>query len=236
MRMIVIGMAALALAACEPTVPDSGAGVGFGDYRDYQRAQIERDRALAGGGTSPTTTTIQPPSGVQTAALDSDDPADIAARAQAAISNSGEQPVDASPDNAPPPVLNNPGISDEQDFGAVSDRESIASDRERIERNRELYTVVEPTALPSRTSTGPNIVDYALNTTNPRGSKVYSRSSIGAQSRYDRNCSKYASPDQAQSAFLSNGGPEKDRLGLDPDGDGFACTWDPAPFRAVRSN
>jgi hypothetical protein len=33
---------------------------------------------------------------------------------------------------------------------------------------------------------------------------------------------------------LSNGGPERDRLGLDPDGDGFACYWDPTPFRLAR--
>ena len=25
-------------------------------------------------------------------------------------------------------------------------------------------------------------------------------------------------------------------MGLDPDGDGFACAWDPAPFRAVRGS
>ncbi|CAN0586593.1 unnamed protein product, partial [Ectocarpus sp. 12 AP-2014] len=37
--------------------------------------------------------------------------------------------------------------------------------------------------------------------------------------------------DQAQIAFLEAGGPEKDRNGMDPDGDGFACNWDPTPFR-----
>jgi hypothetical protein len=29
---------------------------------------------------------------------------------------------------------------------------------------------------------------------------------------------------------LARGGPDKDPRGLDPDGDGFACGWDPAPF------
>ena len=29
---------------------------------------------------------------------------------------------------------------------------------------------------------------------------------------------------------------ERDRMGLDPDGDGFACAWDPAPFRLARQN
>ena len=37
----------------------------------------------------------------------------------------------------------------------------------------------------------------------------------------------------AQEAFLKAGGPERDRYGLDPDGDGFACRWDPTPFRAA---
>ena len=32
-------------------------------------------------------------------------------------------------------------------------------------------------------------------------------------------------------AFLEAGGPKRDRKGLDPDGDGFACAWDPRPFR-----
>ena len=40
-----------------------------------------------------------------------------------------------------------------------------------------------------------------------------------------------SSPDQAQIDFLSKGGPERDRLSLDPDGDGYACGWDPRPFR-----
>jgi hypothetical protein len=40
----------------------------------------------------------------------------------------------------------------------------------------------------------------------------------------------------AQIAFLERGGPKRDTLGLDPDGDGFACYWDPAPFRKAVNN
>jgi len=65
---------------------------------------------------------------------------------------------------------------------------------------------------------------------------LYSRSTILAQSRFNKNCAKYASSDQAQLAFLKAGGPQRDGLGLDPDGDGFACYWDPAPFRLAVSN
>ena len=78
---------------------------------------------------------------------------------------------------------------------------------------------------------GPNIVSFALNTTNRRGEPVYRRSGFMAESRFNRACARYASPDLAQEAFLAAGGPERDRQGMDPDGDGFACYWDPAPFR-----
>ena len=44
---------------------------------------------------------------------------------------------------------------------------------------------------------------------------------------------RYASPDKAQQDFLAKGGPDRDRLGVDPDGDGFACSWDPRPFRTA---
>ncbi len=125
---------------------------------------------------------------------------------------------------------NNSGISDEQEFGAVSSRETIQSDKERIARNRSQYEVVQPGALPQRPAdTGPNIVKFALATTHAPGTKVYKRS--GLQISGNSACRKYASPDLAQEAFLSSGGPDNDRKGLDPDGDGYACSWDPRPFR-----
>jgi hypothetical protein len=123
------------------------------------------------------------------------------------------------------------GISDEQDFNAVSARETIESDKERIARNRAQYTVIQPTAVPERTAnTGPNLVEYALSTTHNPGTQMYSRSSIRLT---DPNvaCARYTSSDFAQQAFLEAGGPKRDRKGLDPAGDGFACAWDPRPFR-----
>ncbi|MEL6102102.1 MAG: hypothetical protein AAFR68_12410 [Pseudomonadota bacterium] len=154
------------------------------------------------------------------------------ADATAASANSGRAVVNASPSNAPPVLLNNPGISDEQDFDAVSSRQSIESDAARIAANREQYQVVAPTALPSRSGSGePNIVAYALETRHAPGTRLYRRSVLSGQSRYQRACGEYASADQAQLAFLQRGGPDRDRLGVDPDGDGFACDWDPRPFR-----
>lgn len=125
-------------------------------------------------------------------------------------------------------------ISDEQDFGAVSERETIESDAERIAANRQQYVVIEPTPVPQRSgSSAPNIVEYALTTTNSVGQPLYRRTKILAANRFNRNCAKYSTSDQAQEAFLSRGGPERDGMGIDPDGDGFACYWDPAPFRTV---
>ena len=162
--------------------------------------------------------------------------ADIAAETAAALAaaqaNSGVPPVQASPENDAPVALNNPGISDENDFQAVAERESIASDAERLAQQRAQFEVITPTAVPQRpTGTDPNIVQYALSTQHARGTRVYTRSGINLASKAQRNCAKYASPDQAQMDFLARGGPDRDRLGLDPDGDGYACAWDPAPFR-----
>ena len=115
----------------------------------------------------------------------------------------------------------------------MSSRETIESDAERLRAQREAYTQVQPTAVPRRPSSGPNIVEYALSTTNPVGVKLYRRSPFSGQAQFERNCSRYASDDIAQEAFLEAGGPERDRLRIDPDGDGFACGWNPAPFRRL---
>jgi hypothetical protein len=131
-------------------------------------------------------------------------------------------------------VENHAGISDENDFSAVSSRESIESDKQRIERNKANYQVVQPTALPQRTGdTGVSeIVQYAIAAQNRLGEPVYERS--GSPEKQARNCAKYATAEDAQAAFLKAGGPKRDPKGLDSDGDGFACAWDPTPFQKAR--
>ncbi|HVG48069.1 MAG TPA: hypothetical protein VM899_08045 [Rubellimicrobium sp.] len=155
--------------------------------------------------------------------------------------------IEASPSNAAPtlvgtmPVANptvpgsNGGISDEQDFQAVSSRESIESDAARRAQQAAQYQVVQPQALPEHpANTGPNIVEYALSAPNSVGQAWYSRFVLFASDgKHQRNCAQYRTADEAQRDFLTRGGPERDRLSLDPDGDGFACAWDPAPFRAA---
>jgi hypothetical protein len=227
MFRIALALGALALVGCAPPVPESGAGVGFQDYSDYRTYRSERETALAGERLA------QPPQNV-IAANPLPQPA-TGTTGTATGTTTAAAPATGS--TAPVVTTNNPGISDEQDFTAVAGRESIESDRERLAAQREAFEVIQPTTLPARSgASGPNIVQFALSTTNRVGERVHRRSGVFAQSRYDRNCAKYPSPDLAQEAFLASGGPERDRDGLDPDGDGFACSWDPTPFRRVTAN
>ena len=127
-------------------------------------------------------------------------------------------------------------LSDENDFEAVSSRQTIESDAERMAENRSRYVRIGPTELPVRPGTNiPNIVAYALRTNNPLKTQLYKRGPFASEKRALLNCNAYPSPGKAQEVFLSKGGPKWDRYGLDPDGDGFACSWDPTPFRLARS-
>lgn len=239
MRLIFSSMALLAVTACAPTVPDSGAGVGFGDYKTYQQRQAVREAQLAGE-------SLPAPASVSSETLDANgavNGGDVATQTSAVLAatrttgtaNNGV--INASPSNpAPNLASNNVRISDENDFSAVGARRSIKNDADLIAQNRAQYQVIAPTANPTRTgASGPSVVDFALKTSNPVGTSLYRRSGANRQARYERNCAKYPSPDLAQSDFLAKGGPAKDRLGLDPDGDGYACSWNPAPFRAAKN-
>jgi len=229
-RSLTGGVVLLALTACSPTVPNSAQGVGFDDYDRYQ----QRREAVLEGRAAPTTITAPPP--VTGAPLNAMSPEEKA-RIEARIANSGVDPVQASPGNPAPQIVENAaGISGENDFDAVSNTRSIEGDAALIAQNRARYEIIQPEALPTRPGTdAPNIVAYALQTTNPRGAPIYRRSAFASENRHLRNCAGFASPDLAQEAFLASGGPDRDRQNLDPDGDGFACSWDPAPFRAVRN-
>ncbi|MFQ5437358.1 MAG: hypothetical protein ACE5DK_00845 [Paracoccaceae bacterium] len=127
----------------------------------------------------------------------------------------------------------NPEISDEQDFSAVTARVSIEDDKARLKAQRENYEVIAPTDLPTRKGKGPNVVAYALSTTHDVGEKKFKRLGILGASQSAKACKKYVSPDDAQLAFLAAGGPKRDVRNLDPDGDGFACDWSPGIYRAA---
>ena len=143
------------------------------------------------------------------------------------------QPADADLDLV---AEDTSGISDEQDFEAVSTRQTIQSDANRLRIRRSSREVISPKALPSRRAQpGISVVEHAISTNNDVGEAVYRRTKFIAAKRYLRICGRYASPDLAQEAFLKQGGPQFDRRGVDPDGDGFACDWNPAPLRQAFS-
>lgn len=129
----------------------------------------------------------------------------------------------AEPDNA--------AISNTQDFGAVKEQETIASDAAKLAALKQSYEVVQPEALPQR-SGGVNLASYAISQKQAVGAQTYRRTNTNGS-----NCSRYRNdPDGAQRAFLKAGGPEDDRNRLDPDGDGFACNWDPNVYRRLVQN
>ena len=133
---------------------------------------------------------------------------------------------------APDLDRDNPNISREQDFAAVSAQRDIEADAERLRAARQQYQLVTPTELQRPDETGPNIFAYALGPARAVGSNGAFRRGLGASARRAANkCQNYRSADIAQEDFLASGGPERDRLGIDPDGDGNACGWDPAVVR-----
>ena len=87
---------------------------------------------------------------------------------------------------------------------------------------------------PSATDSNINVASYARTTKNDLGQKIYQRSPFHGKNHV-RECAKFRTKDLAQKSFLENGGPERDLNNLDPDGDGFACLWDPHFYRKLTA-
>ena len=77
----------------------------------------------------------------------------------------------------------------------------------------------------------PVLVRYAFESAHAPGTAVWPRPNPASAAQAARVCAGFASADVAQTAFLAAGGPQRDPRGMDPDGDGFVCGWDPEPFR-----
>ena len=77
-----------------------------------------------------------------------------------------------------------------------------------------------------------NVAKFARDTKNNKGEKIFTRLSFSIYDNWNE-CSKFKTKDEAQRKFLKDGGPYKDRFNLDPDGDGFACDWDPEIYRKL---
>ncbi|SDY63499.1 hypothetical protein SAMN05444004_102197 [Jannaschia faecimaris] len=254
--MIIRGLGGLAsvvlLAACQPTVPDSGArGAGF----DSPSQVAQRREALLRGQTPlrPSATVRPPAPGSVFAGTSTTQPAPAASEAEDLANQTrialGRPTTDSATGAGGPAALpdssqtsaadlnldrDNPTISSEQDFAAVSAQRDIEADAERLRAARQQYQLVTPTELQRPDSTGPNIFAYALGPAKPVGTQgAYRRGLRASENRAAANCQNYRSDDIAQEDFLASGGPERDRLGIDPDGDGNACGWDPAVVRRL---
>jgi hypothetical protein len=101
--------------------------------------------------------------------------------------------------------------------------------QQQLDAARAKLVVDRPGSVPQGVA-GVNIALYAQQSGNAVGERVYARRGGGGGA-----CGRYPNADAAQRAFLAAGGPASDSLGLDPDGDGFACKWDPTPYRQLRS-
>lgn len=229
-RISSVLLGVLALAGCASQAPDS--------YQGYMR-----NHAGGTGGYPQPAAAPAPaaPQGFSTeGALNAINAAGTTPAATAPLPY-GERPRGNAPTNIRTEmgemagVAGHTGISNENSFEAVSAQRSIAEDAAVIAQNRSQYVQVQPTAVPTRPSAnGPNIVSYALQQNHPRGQQMYGRSSLRL-GKPQQQCSQFLSADLAQQAFLAAGGPQRDRNNLDPDGDGYACAWDPAPFRAAAA-
>lgn len=207
----------LVLAACEPSVPNSAAGVGFGAYPGSQ----PRDGALQGAPLSATT----PPAG-STAALD----AAAAKTTQGTIGADAIAALRATAPSSPGPAPVNPATGEY--IGVNGQPRAPGQPMDAMSH----FGTTRPapvTDMTTQGAAGPNLAAYALAATNSLGQKVYARNGFKMTST-EKACAKFVSSDLAQRAFLEKGGPVQDPGNLDPDGDGFACAWDPRPFQAAR--
>ncbi|NBB97987.1 MAG: hypothetical protein GVY34_07420 [Alphaproteobacteria bacterium] len=100
---------------------------------------------------------------------------------------------------------------------------------------RDFVPQVRVTAAEAPSASGPNLFMYALSTQHNVGEERYTRRNPFRWRRWEAACAQHPHQDLAQEAFLAAGGPEKDPEHMDPDGDGFACWWDPAPFRKAAT-
>ncbi len=177
---------------------------------------------------------------------EADDGATIARDALAAVRGDAQtSPSDASTaqdgvlgasQGADPAAGSGPGpdIDPQADEGADAPRgEQIDLAEEQVDPPAPEQPVSQGDAPAEVDSGAPNVVDYALSTQHAVGETQHSRRGLFAERRFQRNCAEFENQDLAQEEFLRQGGPEEDPLGLDPNGDGFACWWDPEPYRAA---
>ena len=170
-------------------------------------------------------------------AAQSDPNAQLAQDVTAALNSTAPGARPAAPDAS---VL-------DQDIGIDPNSTSInlaaqSQEQQRVQREiaaqqrqaaQQQLVIVEPEPVPQQ-DINANVVQFARSTTHPVGTKRYNRPAFRSRQQSSSTCRRFASTDEAQRQFLANGGPQNDRFNLDPDGDGFACKFDPEPYRALK--
>lgn len=228
------------LAACTPAPPHLQSGGGFGPGATGYNTAGTGYGAPAPGyagqtayGAVPGAATGPIPSSEINSALFGASTAPGAAPVTAAPAPLPAQGGTAVAAVAPAAPTSGGGLSDEQDFAAVSSRVSIEADKARIEANKAQYVQIQPGALPERPGEAVSpVIAYVISAPNGLGQAVYNRRAVKAEAHAEA-CQRYATDEAAQEAFLNAGGPNRDPKKLDPDGDGWACKFDPTPYRRV---
>ncbi|TKW68240.1 MAG: hypothetical protein DI616_03835 [Paracoccus denitrificans] len=97
-------------------------------------------------------------------------------------------------------------------------------------------TAAPATVPPAHVNDSPDtdaLSRYAGTQRHAPGTAAYNRSG-GSDAVAARACARHPNADAAQLMFLSSGGPQQDPMGMDPDGDGYVCGWDPTHYRVDR--
>ncbi len=229
-KRVLLGLAAMALAGCEPPVPNSAAGVGFGDYQTYLR---QREAELSGQPVAAAPAPTSAP--VASARLTPPPGGGYGATGYGAtpVTSPAGQVATAQSTTAAPGSIGAEALAALRATAPATSAASAASSATASVTAASVGAPLDAMAPVPASSAGPNLAAYALAATHAPGQAIYKRGGLKLASA-ERACARFVSPDLAQMEFLRRGGPERDPGNLDPDGDGFACGWDPRPFQTAR--
>lgn len=110
-----------------------------------------------------------------------------------------------------------------------SERSALPSDRTVLAQPVVIAPAVPPRAVVVTTPSQPTVTPVQSRRLSTNVKPLYPRSVdvVG-------DCSIFSTPEAAQRTFRREGGPDRDPLGLDPDGDGYACSFRPAAVSLTR--
>lgn len=257
--ILVAGLALASLAGCSGSGPVTmNSGVGFGDYQEFlrNRDMAAPSQARAPYSVPPERAGLPPPPLIAARPIQAT-PRPVPQPAPPAIAMA-PQPAPGAPLVAPMRSLPVPGgvqasgspvaprtapapspvavaeaprqqVSNEQDFLAVLNRP--ASPTTGAQAGAVIATAPVTGIPDADVQAGPNIMAYALAFDHPVGVERFRRMNPLRWRQWEAACLQFRTQEDAQRAFLSAGGPQRDGGNLDPDGDGYACWWDPAPYR-----